>query len=74
MEIIKRNKYTFSQGNILKYMHRAGKKPGEEKKDILKIMDYAMFLAYENGVEIEEQEIHNLINYRIDWINQRNRS
>lgn len=71
IEFIMANKYGFNQGNIIKYAHRVGKKAGEEKKDIIKIIDYALLTAYEKGIEIKEQELHSIINDRIEWIANR---
>lgn len=36
----------FTRGNIFKYASRLGKKPGEEEKDLFKIMHYAILLTY----------------------------
>ena len=71
IDFIMANKYSFNQGNIVKYIHRVGKKAGEEKKDIIKIIDYALLTAYEKGIEVGEQELHKTINSRIEWIAKR---
>lgn len=71
IDFIIANKYSFNQGNIIKYIHRVGKKAGEEKKDIIKIIDYALLTAYEKGIEVGEQELHKTINNRIEWIAKR---
>ena len=71
IDFIIANKYSFNQGNITKYTHRVGKKVGEEKKDIIKIIDYALLTAYEKGIEVGEQELHKTINSRIEWIAKR---
>lgn len=71
IDFIMANKYSFNQGNVIKYIHRVGKKAGEEKKDIIKIIDYALLTAYEKGIEVGEQELHKAINSRIEWIAKR---
>lgn len=71
IDFIMANKYSFNQGNVIKYIHRVGKKAGEEKKDIIKIIDYALLTAYEKGIEVGEQELHKTINSRIEWIAKR---
>lgn len=71
IDFIIANKYSFNQGNIIKYTHRVGKKAGEEKKDIIKIIDYALLIAYEKGIEVGEYELHKAINSRIEWISNR---
>jgi hypothetical protein len=37
---------SFAIGNIIKYASRQGKKRGQERADILKILHYAMFLLH----------------------------
>ncbi|MGL6100687.1 MAG: DUF3310 domain-containing protein, partial [Fusobacteriaceae bacterium] len=64
----------FSRCCIQKYADRFGKKKGEEKKDIKKIIDYAMTLAYAAGITLNVQEIKHLVDYRIGWINERKRN
>lgn len=71
IEFIAKNKYGFSQGNIVKYNHRVGKKKGQEADDIIKIIDYAMLLSYEKGIEVKEDDVINLIKYRLSWIKER---
>lgn len=67
IEFIMANKMTFNRGNIIKYATRAGKKSGQEKLDIHKIIDYAMLMAFEEGVDIDKDDIIKLVNYRFDW-------
>lgn len=50
--------------NILKYTMRQGKKVGQEKSDLKKIIDYAVALAVWGGVDPEE--IKGLVNNRVD--------
>lgn len=50
--------------NILKYTMRQGKKIGQEKSDLKKIIDYAVALAVFEGVDPEE--IKRLVNNRVD--------
>ena len=38
--------YSFAIGNIIKYASRQGKKRGQERADILKILHYAIFLLH----------------------------
>ncbi|MGL4997839.1 MAG: DUF6501 family protein [Cetobacterium sp.] len=56
---------------INKYTTRLGKKLGEEKKDIKKIIDYALTLAYSKDIEIDFEDLHKLLDYRKGWINDR---
>ena len=66
--IINANGYNFEQGNILKYLHRVGKKEGEEKKDILKIIDYGLLLAYSKNIELNDDEVLEYVNERLEWL------
>jgi hypothetical protein len=38
--------HSFAIGNIIKYASRQGKKRGQERADILKILHYAIFLLH----------------------------
>ena len=67
IEYIMSNKLSFNRGNIIKYATRACKKSGQEKLDIHKIIDYAMLMAFEEGVDIDKDDIIKLVNYRFDW-------
>lgn len=67
IEFIMANKMSFNRGNIIKYATRACKKSGQEKLDIHKIIDYAMLMAFEEGVDIDKDDIIKLVNYRFDW-------
>lgn len=55
----------FVKGNIIKYTIRAGKKAGQEKSDIKKILDYALELCLYSG--IDKTEIENLIKDRMSY-------
>lgn len=67
IEYIMMNKLSFNRGNIIKYATRAGKKSGQEKLDIHKIIDYAILMAFEEGIDIKESEIIDLVKYRFNW-------
>ena len=41
----------FCIGNILKYAQRYGKKNGKDKKDLLKVIHYAIISLYINNME-----------------------
>ena len=56
----------FARGNIIKYASRVGKKKGEESKDILKIIDYALILAKELEIPVAEEDILETIQDRIE--------
>lgn len=48
----------FLMGNIIKYAKRFGKKDGRNRRDILKIIHYAIIMLYSlNDRETQEQEI-----------------
>jgi len=36
----------FTRGNIVKYAQRYGKKEGKNRKDLLKVLHYAMIMLY----------------------------
>lgn len=42
-------------GNIIKYSQRYGKKEGRNRKDILKILHYALIMLYVHDLEVETQ-------------------
>lgn len=64
LEYIIANNFDFVRGNIIKYASRAGKKKGEEINDIKKIIDYALILAIQEGINIDFEELKKLIDYR----------
>ncbi len=41
-------------GNIIKYAQRYGKKAGRNRKDILKILHYALIMLYVHDKEVKE--------------------
>ena len=43
----------FCQANILKYGSRYGDKDGRNKRDLLKVIHYAMLLVFPNSVDYE---------------------
>ena len=43
-------------GNIIKYAQRSGKKAGRNRKDIQKILHYALIMLYVHDKENEEQK------------------
>ncbi|MFB5634938.1 MAG: DUF3310 domain-containing protein [Candidatus Nitrosomaritimum aestuariumsis] len=45
----------FCIGNILKYAQRYGKKDGKSRKDLLKIIHYAMIAMHNHNLEAEKQ-------------------
>lgn len=67
----------FCIGNIMKYAKRYGKKNGLNKKDLLKIIHYAMIQLYVHD-EAEQQEASGVLNlspppdsiFNIDYRNQ----
>lgn len=71
IEYISSNKLDFNRGSIVKYAHRAGDKEGQEILDIKKIIDYAMLLAFQEGIQINREDVIQLVNYRFDWIGKR---
>lgn len=46
----------FIKGNIIKYIGRAGKKTGEEKKDLLKAIHYTVLLYYFTHLKDEQDK------------------
>lgn len=67
LEYIIENGFDFVRGNIIKYASRAGKKKGEEKNDIKKIIDYALILAKQENINIDFDELKKVIDYRKEW-------
>ncbi|MGL5714436.1 MAG: DUF3310 domain-containing protein, partial [Paraclostridium sp.] len=64
---INSNNMGFNEGSIIKYTTRVGKKAGQEISDIKKIIDYAILLAFQKGIEIEKKDILELVDYRFSW-------
>ena len=46
----------FCVGNIFKYLHRYGKKEGENIKDLYKVIHYALLLIHNEKLLLEENE------------------
>ena len=46
----------FTVGNIIKYAQRYGKKDGRNRKDILKVLHYALIMLYVHDLELESQQ------------------
>lgn len=67
LEYIIENGFDFVRGNIIKYASRVGKKKGEEKNDIKKIIDYALILAKQENINIDFDELKKIIDYRKEW-------
>lgn len=44
----------FTRGNIVKYAQRYGKKEGRNRKDILKVLHYALIMLYVHDLETKE--------------------
>jgi len=54
-------------GNVIKYSQRYGKKEGRNRKDILKILHYALIMLYVHDLETR-QELKNIdITYHPVW-------
>jgi len=55
----------FCIGNVLKYAQRYGKKDGRNRKDLLKILHYAIIMLYVHDLnEGNENEIKRINNQR----------
>ena len=62
IEIIEMYGLDFSRGNALKYLLRAGSKPGEDKSDDL--LKAIWYLVYElDGVELADEVNEHLLAY-----------
>ncbi len=46
----------FCMGNIMKYAQRYGKKNGKDRKDLLKVIHYAIIALYVNEMEQLDNE------------------
>jgi hypothetical protein len=71
IEFIISNKLDMCRSSIIKYAFRAGKKEGQEVLDIKKIIDYALLLAMQDGIEVTKEDVIELVNYRFNWIENR---
>lgn len=45
---------SFTAGNIIKYCQRYGKKEGRNRKDILKVLHYALIMLYVHDLEAQK--------------------
>lgn len=45
----------FTRGNIIKYAQRYGKKEGRNRKDILKVLHYALIMLHVHDTETEKE-------------------
>lgn len=46
----------FTAGNVMKYVQRYGKKEGRNRKDILKVLHYALIMLYVHDLETKESK------------------
>jgi len=46
-----------TRGNIIKYAQRYGKKEGRNRKDILKVLHYALIMLYVHDLETSSKEV-----------------
>lgn len=67
IEFAMSNKMDFCRASIVKYAYRAGKKDGQEVLDIKKIIDYAMLLAIQEGINFTKEDAQSIIDYRFQW-------
>jgi hypothetical protein len=54
----------FTVGNIMKYVQRYGKKEGRNRKDILKVLHYAIMLLHTHDKEVGSDETTKVRDYR----------
>lgn len=71
IEFMMSNKLDFCRASIIKYAFRAGKKEGQESLDIKKIIDYAILLAMQEGIDFTYQDAKDIIDYRFEWEGKR---
>lgn len=45
----------FTRGNIIKYAQRYGSKDGKNRKDILKVLHYAIIMLHTHDIETQEE-------------------
>jgi len=48
----------FTRGNIIKYAQRYGMKDGRNRKDILKVLHYAIIMLNTHDIETEKEKQH----------------
>lgn len=46
----------FTRGNIVKYAQRYGRKEGRNRKDIMKVLHYALIMLYVHDLETKESK------------------
>lgn len=71
IEFMMSNKMDFCRASIVKYAFRAGKKEGQETLDIKKIIDYAILLAMQEGINFTKEDAQSIIDYRFNWKEER---
>jgi hypothetical protein len=49
----------FTRGNIIKYAQRYGKKSGRNRKDILKVLHYALMMLHVHDIETKIERNYN---------------
>lgn len=47
----------FTRGNIIKYAQRYGSKDGRNRKDILKVLHYAIIMLHSHDIETQPKEL-----------------
>jgi hypothetical protein len=47
----------FTRGNVIKYAQRYGKKEGRSRKDIMKILHYALIMLYTHDLETQQEKL-----------------
>lgn len=48
----------FTRGNIIKYAQRYGMKDGRNRKDILKVLHYAIIMLNTHDIETQQEQLH----------------
>lgn len=48
----------FTRGNIIKYAQRYGMKDGRNRKDILKVLHYAIIMLHTHDIETQQERLH----------------
>jgi hypothetical protein len=48
----------FTRGNIIKYAQRYGKKDGRNRKDILKVLHYAIIMLHTHDIETQQEKLY----------------
>ena len=48
----------FTRGNIIKYAQRYGSKDGRNRKDILKVLHYAIIMLHTHDVETQQERLY----------------